>query len=156
MVETVGVGAEAAIGEAARLLFDFNAEYDMPSPPVAEVAERLAHLLEGDHVVVLLVREPESHVAVGVAMLRLYPSLWSSAQEAYLAELYVVASRRGQGFGRALITEVIAVARDRGADYAFLVTSEEDTLAHHLYAAAGFRRTEGEDGPAMLAFERDL
>lgn len=156
MVEMVGAAVGTAIAEAAQLLFDFNAEYDMPSPPVAEVTERLAHLIEGDHVVILVVREPESQAAVGVAMLRLYPSLWSSAQEAYLAELYVVPSHRGQGFGRALITDVLAMARDRGADYVFLVTSEEDTLAHRLYAAAGFRRTEGADGPAMLAFEREL
>ena len=156
MVETVGAGAAEAIAEAARLLFDFNAEYDMPSPPVPEVTARLALLLGEDHVVVLMVRDPESAAPVGVAMLRLYPSLWSSAQEAYLAELYVVPDRRGQGFGRALITEALTVARDRGADYAFLVTSEDDTLAHRLYDAAGFRRTEGEDGPAMIAFEREL
>lgn len=156
MVETVGAGSAGAIAEAARLLYDFNAEYDMPSPPVPEVTARLAQLLEEDHVVVLMVRDPESATPVGVAMLRLYPSLWSSAQEAYLAELYVVPDRRGQGFGRALITEALAVARDRGADYAFLVTSEDDTLAHRLYDAAGFRRTEGEDGPAMIAFEREL
>jgi ribosomal protein S18 acetylase RimI-like enzyme len=48
------------------------------------------------------------------------------------------------------------VARDRGANYAFLVTSEEDRLAQRLYEAAGFRRTEGEGGPVMWAYERDL
>ena len=88
--------------------------------------------------------------------MRLQPSLWSGAQEAYLAELYVVPSRRGQGYGRELITEAMRVARERGADYAFLVTSEDDLLARRLYEAAGFRRTEGEGGPLMLAYERDL
>lgn len=156
MIEIADAGSGAAIHDAARLLFDFNAEYDMPSPPVHEVTDRLAELIGGDHVVVLLARDPDAGTPVGVAMLRLYPSLWSRAQEAYLAELYVVPDRRGHGFGRALITEVITVARDRGADYAFLVTSEEDTLAQRLYEAAGFRRTEGEGGPAMLAYERDL
>jgi len=47
-------------------------------------------------------------------------------------------------------------ARDQGADYAFLVTSEDDRRAQRLYEVAGFRRTEGEDGPLMLAYERDL
>jgi len=50
----------------------------------------------------------------------------------------------------------VRVARSQGADYAFLVTSEDDVLAQRLYEAAGFRRTEGEDGPLMLAYERDL
>jgi len=48
------------------------------------------------------------------------------------------------------------VAREHGADYAFLITSEDDRLAQRLYEAAGFRRTEGDGGPLMLAYERDL
>jgi hypothetical protein len=36
------------------------------------------------------------------------------------------------------------------------VTSEDDRLAHRLYEAAGFRRTEGEGGPLMVAYEREL
>ena len=68
----------------------------------------------------------------------------------------MVPERRGQGHGRALITDVVRVAREQGADYAFLVTSEDDRLAQRLYEAAGFRRTEGEDGPVMIAYEREL
>ena len=82
--------------------------------------------------------------------------MWSLGQEAYLAELYVVPLRRGQGFGRELIAEAVRVAEAQGADYMFLVTSEDDLLAQRLYEAAGFRRTEGEAGPLMLAYEREL
>jgi ribosomal protein S18 acetylase RimI-like enzyme len=82
--------------------------------------------------------------------------VWSRGQEAYLAELYVVSSQRGRGFGRELIAEALRVARERGADYAFVVTSEDDRLAQRLYEVAGFRRTEGEGGPVMLAYEREL
>jgi len=88
--------------------------------------------------------------------MRVQPSVWSQAQEAYLAELYVVPDRRGQGYGRELITEALRVASERGADYAFVITSEDDRLAQRLYEAAGFRRTEGEGGPLMLAYEREL
>ena len=144
------------LADAARLLRDFNLEYDEPAPPPDELAARLAELIEGRHVVVLLVRDHDTGDAAGVAVLRVQPSVWSRAQEAYLAELYVVPSRRGLGYGRALITEALRVARQRGADYAFLVTSEDDELARRLYEAAGFRRTEGEGGPLLLAYERDL
>ncbi len=65
-------------------------------------------------------------------------------------------SQRGRGYGRELITEAMRVAREHGADYAFVVTSEDDRLAQRLYEAAGFRRTEGEGGPLMLAYEREL
>lgn len=161
-------GDAGALAEAARLLHDFNLEYDEPSPPSEELAERLAQLIPTDQVVVLLARaddpgdDPRADTGagtaegVGVAVLRVQPSLWSEATEAYLAELYVVPGRRGQGYGRELITGAVEVARELGADYAFLVTSEDDELAQRLYEAAGFRRTEGEGGPLMLAYERDL
>jgi ribosomal protein S18 acetylase RimI-like enzyme len=155
MVETVIAGG-VGIADAAQLLHDFNEEYDEPSPPPEELAVRLAELVEGGHVTVLLARAQETGEAVGVAVMRVQPSVWSQAQEVYLAELYVVPSRRGQGYGRELITEAMRVAREQGADYAFLITSEDDQLAQRLYEAAGFRRTEGEDGPLMLAYEREL
>ena len=156
MVETVtGSPGGAGLLAAAQLLHDFNLEYDEPSPPPRELADRLVELVAGDHVTVLLARDGTGG-AVGVAVMRVQPSVWSRATEMYLAELYVVPRRRGQGHGRELITEALRVAGRRGADYAFLVTSEEDLLAQRLYEAAGFRRTEGEDGPVMIAYERDL
>ena len=156
MVETVTAGSGDDIAAAARLLHDFNSEYDEPTPPPHELAARLAELIEGDHVTVLLARSRETGAPVGVAVMRVHPSVWSAAHEAYLAELYVVPTERGHGYGRELITDAVRVSRELGADYAFLVTSEEDRLAQRLYEAAGFRRTEGEGGPAMLAYERDL
>lgn len=157
MVETVsGPAGDPGVADAARLLRDFNAEYGEPAPPVEEIGARLAELIDGGHVTVLLAREAGSGEAVGVAVLRVQPSILARTQEAYLAELYVVPGRRGQGYGRALITEVVRVAREQGADYAFLVTTEDDRLAQRLYEAAGFRRTEGAGGPVMLAYEREL
>jgi ribosomal protein S18 acetylase RimI-like enzyme len=165
MVETVTVtlpGTEAespdadALAAAAQLLHDFNTEYDEPTPPPDELALRLGELIAAEQISVLLARAPETGEPVGVAVMRLQPSVWSRADEAYLAELYVVPSRRGQGFGRELIIEAMRVAREQGAEYAFLITSEDDGAAVRLYEAAGFRRTEGEGGPTMIAFERDL
>ena len=157
MIETVvrGSGVDATVA-AAQLLHDFNVEYDEPTPSPDELAVRLEELIAGDHVVVLLAREQEAGAAVGVAVMRVQPSIWSRAYEAYLAELYVVPRQRGRGHGRELITEAMRVARERGADYAFLVTSEDDRLAQRLYESAGFRRTEGDGGPLMMAYELDL
>jgi len=156
MVEELLTDDRDGAAAAGRLLHDFNREYDEPSPPPDELAARLLDLVAAGQVTVLLAREHSSSTPVGVAVLRLQPSVWSSGSEAYLAELYVVPARRGQGYGRALITEALRVARARGADYAFLITSEEDRAAQRLYEAAGFRRTEGEGGPVMLAYEQDL
>ena len=129
-------------------------EYDEPTPPPEDLTVRLTELVAGGHVTVLLARAEAE--PVGVAVLRLQPSLWSRGSEAYVAELYVVPARRGRGHGRELFTEAMQVARDHGADYAFVITSEDDRDAQRLYEAAGFRRTEGEGGPLMLAYEREL
>ena len=157
MVETITADSPAgSFAAAAQLLHDFNREYDEPSPPPSELAARLTELVAGGGVLALVGRERGSGTPLGVAVVQLTPSLWSEGQEAYFAELYVVPGHRGEGYGRELITEAMEASRAQGADYAFLVTSEEDQLAQRLYEAAGFRRTEGEGGPLMLAYEREL
>lgn len=155
MVETVTPHDDEGLAAAAWLLHDFNREYDEPSPEPEELSGLLARRI-ADGQATVLVAHDDAGTAVGVAVVRLQPSLWSDAQEAYLAELYVVPARRGQGFGKALLDEVLATARAAGADYAFLITSEDDRAAQRAYEAAGFRRTEGEGGPLMLAYEQDL
>ncbi len=155
MVESVTPEDEAALAAVSVLMRDFNEEYDEPSPEPEALAAILRTRIADGNATVLLVRD-DSDGPVGVAVVRLQPSLWSDATEAYLAELYVVPARRGQGFGRELLTAVLATSRAAGADYAYLITSEDDRLAQRAYEAAGFRRTEGEDGPVMWAYEQDL
>lgn len=140
--------------DVARLLHDFNAEYDEPTPPVAELASRLRELLSSGAIVVLLAGGPP---AIGLAVLRLKPSLWSQAADAYLEELYVVPDRRREGHGRALLQAAMDAAREAGADHFELTTGEEDTEARHLYKSCGFTNREGSPtGPRMLYYELDL
>jgi ribosomal protein S18 acetylase RimI-like enzyme len=155
VVETLTPQDDDGLAAAGRLLRDFNNEYDEPSPEPEVLAGLLRTRIADGNATVLLARD-EDGVPVGVAALRLQPSLWSNAMEAYLAELYVVPARRGQGFGRELLTAVLDTSRAAGADYAFLITSEDDHAAQRAYEAAGFRRTEGEGGPVMWAYEQDL
>lgn len=143
--------ADAA--EVARLLHDFDTEYDEPTPEVSVLAERYAELLESGEVTVLLAEDgPE-----GFAQLRFRPSVYAKALDAYLEELYVVPARRGQGLGRALLEAAMEEARDRGAVHIDLGTSVADTAACGLYESAGFTNREGKpDGTVMLYYERDL
>lgn len=131
-------------------------EYNEPAPLPAVAAARLDALIEGAQVLVLLAREQASGTAVGVAVMRVQPSLWSNTKEADHAEPYVTPSQRGPGHGPELITKAIRAARQRSVTYAFLIPSKADQRAHRLYAAAGLPRTEGQAGPLMLAYERDL
>ncbi|KGN30644.1 acetyltransferase [Knoellia sinensis KCTC 19936] len=144
------------LDRAAVLLHAFNTEYDDPTPAPPVLAQRLTALTAEDEVIVLLARAAENAPAEGVAVLRIHASVWSLASEAYLAELYVSPDLRGQGLGRALLALALDTGRENGADYAMVVTSADDVSAQFAYRAAGFRTTEGEGGPELIAFERDL
>jgi ribosomal protein S18 acetylase RimI-like enzyme len=133
----------------ARLLRDFNQEYEDPAPPQAEMAERIRVLLAHGDTVILLSGEPP----VAIAVMRFRPGLWSPALEGYLAELYVVPDRRGRGIGRALTEEAIAVARAEGADTMELGTGEDDVAARRLYESLGFDNHEhGPGGVKTVSF----
>jgi ribosomal protein S18 acetylase RimI-like enzyme len=90
----------------------------------------------------------------GVAVMSFRPSLWTEALECYLAELYVDPGRRGQGLGRALLDAALELARDTGADYICLATSEHDAAARSLYESTGFSNRD--DGSLMFFYEREL
>jgi ribosomal protein S18 acetylase RimI-like enzyme len=136
----------------ARLLYAFNREYDDPTPEPGPLAERVRALLDGGDTRIALADDD-----AGVAVLRFRPSLWTTALECYLAELYVIPERRGQGLGRALLGHALDVARAAGADRIDLGTSEDDVAARALYERMGFTNREGlPDGPTMYVYEREL
>jgi ribosomal protein S18 acetylase RimI-like enzyme len=135
----------------ARLLHDFNVEFDEPTPDPPALAERIREVMGADTIVLLAGDGPD-----GLAVLRFRLSLWSSAKECYLAELYVGPARRGKGLGRALMETAIAVARQEGADWMDLGTSEDDVAARALYESLGFINREGPEGPITYFYEREL
>src|SRR5260221_11309255 len=100
------VDAEAIGG----LLDRFNREFDEPSPGPQALAARIAELIEiGDTDVILGGEGP-----AGLAVLRFRPSIWTSGNEGYLAELYVIPGRRSLGLARAIMPEGREQARGRG------------------------------------------
>jgi ribosomal protein S18 acetylase RimI-like enzyme len=147
----------ATVGQ---LLYDFNREYDDPTPDRPALAVRMRELISGgETAVVLAERDPsaEEPATDGLAVLRFRPAIWSTGLECYLAELYVVPDRRGQGIGRALMEASMELARGEGADYMDLGTGEDDVAARALYESLGFSNREGKaDGPINYYYERDL
>jgi ribosomal protein S18 acetylase RimI-like enzyme len=149
-VRRAGSADAEAVG---RLLHDFNTQYDDFTPGPERLAERVRQLIdEGELTVLVAGSGPD-----GLAALRFRPSIWTDALECYLAELYVVPHRRGQGMGRTLVEAAIEAARAEGADHMDLGTSEDDVAARALYESAGFiNREGGPDGPIMYVYEREL
>jgi len=149
-VREAGVNDFPIVG---RLLHDFNTEFGEPTPPPAEMADRIAELVSDGDTLVLLIGEP----AVGLSVMRFRKGIWSRALECYLAELYIVPAQRGRGLGRALMEASMQRARDRGADYMDLGTADTDIAARALYESLGFSHTEGRpDGPVNYYYEREL
>jgi ribosomal protein S18 acetylase RimI-like enzyme len=141
--------------DVARLLHDFQQEFDEPSPGVEALDERYADLIRNRDMTVLLAGDAPD----GFAQIRYRPWVYSAGQNAhsYLEELYVVPALRGQGIGRTLLEAAMDAARNEGATHMELGTSEDDTAARSLYESAGFTNREGRpDGPVMLFYEREL
>jgi ribosomal protein S18 acetylase RimI-like enzyme len=139
--------------DVARLLHDFNTEFEDYTPDVETLTENARTMLaDGDMTVLLAGEGPDA-----IAELRFRRSVWKLDVHAYLEELYVAPELRGQGFGRALLNAAMDAARERGATHIDLGTSEDDTAARALYESAGFTNREGRpDGPVMLFYEREL
>jgi ribosomal protein S18 acetylase RimI-like enzyme len=146
--------AEVADAETiGQLLHDFNSEFDEPTPGPRALAERVRELLGAGELTILL-GGTGPH---GLAVLRFRRAIWTNALECYLAELYVVPDRRGQGLGRALMEAAIALARQEGADHMDLGTNEDDVAARALYESLGFSHREGRpEGPVNYFYEQEL
>jgi ribosomal protein S18 acetylase RimI-like enzyme len=138
----------------ARLLHDFNVEFEDPTPPAPELAGYCERLLR-DGAMTVLLAGAEPGASDGLALLRLRPP-WTGAEEAYLQELYVVPARRRQGIGEALLEATIAAARGAAATSLDLNTGATDTGARALYEKLGFTNEEGPGGPSMLFYEREI
>ncbi len=76
---------------------------------------------------------------VGIAHYMFHPSAWST-DACYLQDLFVDATVRGRGVARALIEQVAAAARERGATRYYWLTHETNTTARLLYDKVGKNR----------------
>lgn len=133
-------------GVVAKLLRDFNTEFDTPVPDNLE--GRFARLLARDDVIVLLGGE------IGFAYLTLRPSPYYDGPVAMLEELYVAPGRRNAGIGTALIRAALAEVLARGAGEMQINVDEVDADARRFYERHGFTNIEA--GSRMLLYIREL
>jgi GNAT superfamily N-acetyltransferase len=139
-------------GEVARLLHDFNTEYETPSPGVDTLATRLRALLGGDDTVAILAGTP----AVGVALITLRPNVWYAGPVALLDELYVVPHLRSQGIGSAIVAQLLSTARARQVDLIEINVDEGDVDAQRFYERHGFSSTETGSTERAFYYFREL
>ncbi|MDQ2065374.1 GNAT family N-acetyltransferase [Xinfangfangia sp. CPCC 101601] len=72
-------------------------------------------------------------VAVGFAMNLHHPSSWVIGEDCYLEDLFVDPAHRGAGIGRALIDDLVALARAKGWHRLYWHTRHDNARARQLY-----------------------
>ncbi|WP_347313219.1 GNAT family N-acetyltransferase [Defluviimonas sp. SAOS-178_SWC] len=77
----------------------------------------------------------------GFAIQQNHPSSWVAGDDCYLEDLYVDASARGHGTGRALIDDLIALAREKGWHRLYWHTDHGNARARALYDS--YTETDG-------------
>ncbi len=70
---------------------------------------------------------------LGFAIHQNHPSTWVIGDDCYLEDLFVDSTARGQGIGRALIEDLMTLARARGWNRLYWHTDEGNTTARKLY-----------------------
>ncbi len=137
----------------ARMLHDFNVEFDTPTPGVEFLISRCRELIDAEETTIVLGGEPP----LGLGVLFFRPSLWSQGFEVYLAELYVVPDRRDEGIGGAIMATAMQLSRERGATDMQIGVDEPDIDTRRFYERLGFRHHDPDDPSArMFFYEREL
>lgn len=99
----------------------------------AEVTDHTwARLMDPASPLAARLAEVEGQV-VGFAIHQHHPSTWVMGDDCYLEDLFVTPAARGKGVARALIEDLIGLARSRGWKRLYWNTDAENVAARALY-----------------------
>lgn len=125
---------DAAPGDAAAwraLWAGYLAFYDLTLPPGVTGATWARLMDRGSPLKARLALRDGR--LLGFAIHQHHPSSWVAGDDCYLEDLYVDAAARGAGVGRALIDDLIALARARGWHRLYWHTDQDNARARALY-----------------------
>ncbi|WP_418061011.1 GNAT family N-acetyltransferase [Pimelobacter simplex] len=138
------------------LLFDFNTEFDTPTPSAADFGDRFTRLLARPDVLVVLAEDTGSGEPTGFGFLTLRPTPYGDGPLAQLEELYVRPVLRDAGIGTALLTRALAEVEGRGAIEMQINVDEVDVDTRRFYERHGFTNVEPGTDERMLCYLREL
>ena len=127
-------------GEAAtvaRLIWEFGASYGNEPPPEDEIRASVERIMGGSDGEYLL-GSPDGGEACGVCQVRFRWSVWKSAEDAWLEDLFVREDARRSGLGAALVEAACELARERGAKRIELDVDARNEKALRVYERCGF------------------
>ena len=139
-------------GDAARLLHDFNTEFDTPTPGVVTLTRRLTSLLAEPGTIAYLIGDPP----VGIALVTLRRNVWYDGPVALLDELYIAPHHRGHGLGSAIIHRLMSDAGDMGVSAIEINVDQEDVDAQRFYERHGFSGMDPDTGDRAFYYALEL
>jgi GNAT superfamily N-acetyltransferase len=132
----VWLAAGDELATVAGLLGEFRDWFGHTEPSDAEMLASIERIVaDGDGGYLLAAAHEQP---AGVLQLRYRWSVWKSAPDAWIEDVFVRERTRGQGLGRALIERAIEHARDRGCKRIELDVDEDNAPARALYRELGF------------------
>jgi GNAT superfamily N-acetyltransferase len=138
----------AGPGEApvvARLLGEFRDWWGNQEPSDEEMLENVLRVMEDGDGEFLLGGAP-----AGVCQIRFRWSVWKSAPDCWLEDLYVTEAARRTGLGTALVEAAIERAKARGCRRIELDVNEGNAAALALYESCGFTREPKPPGRTLF------
>lgn len=140
----------ADAGVLARMLWDFNTEFDTETDDVEVLAPRFERLLVLPEIVAVLAED--AGTPVGFALVSLRPVIWFDGPVAQLEELYVVPDLRDRGTGTRILRACRGIARDAGAPEMHINVDEVDADTRRFYERHGFATVEEGTDWRMLCY----
>lgn len=138
----------------ARLLWDFNTEFETEVDDGDVLAARFARLLELDDVVAVLAEDDgeDGRAPVGFALMSLRPAIWFDGPVSQLEELYVVPGLRDHGIGTLILDLCRRLAFEKGSPEMHIGVDEVDVDTRRFYERHGFVNIEAGVDYRMLYY----
>ncbi len=135
----------------ARLLWDFNTEFETEVDDADVLEVRFARLLPLDEIVAVLA-EDDDGTATGFAFLSLRPAIWFDGPVSQLEELYVVPALRSHGIGTQILELSRSLVRDLGSPEMHINVDEVDVDTRRFYERHGYVNIEDGEDYRMLCY----
>jgi GNAT superfamily N-acetyltransferase len=136
------------VSTVAGLMAEFRDFFDKSEPEDGEILSSVERILASGDAEFLLAEDPEP---IGVCQLRYRWSVWTSADDCWLEDLFVREPARGGGAGRALVEAAVASAAERGCKRIELDVNERNAPALALYESCGFSVEAKGPGKSLFA-----
>lgn len=138
----------------ARLMAEFRDHLWKSEPAEAEIRASVERILTDPQSEFLIASDDER--PAGVCQLRYRWSVWTSSEDCWLEDLFVVPDARRAGLGRALVDAALSSARARGCVRIELDVDQDNKPAMGLYQRCGFSLESKGSGSLTLVAGRRL